>query len=160
MVRALFFAANLLAVFSQERLYYTKEYGVGMFDYLIGKSVGRDEGRNSVDNRARADADVARINASQSQDAALAIALALRNTREELAVMRKRFYREREKRFSWQRTAEARRLSLNERGVSVETIYAEQNRILNDPSRKDAIVQFLKRESAKIDAEFETPSSS
>lgn len=132
---------------------------MGMMDYLIGKSVGRGEGQNNVDNRARVDADIARIDAAQSQDAALAIALALKNTREELAVTRKRFYKERKERFEWQKTAEARKLSLNERGVSDEAIYADQKRILNDPSRKDAMIRFLDKESAMIDAEFETPSS-
>lgn len=136
---------------------------MGMMDYLLGKSVGRDEGRNQADDSARiaaeGSADVARIHAAQSQDAALAIALALKNTREELAVTRKRFYKERKERFEWQKTAEARKLSLNERGVSDEAIYADQKRILNDPSRKEAMIRFLDRESAMIDAEFETPSS-
>jgi len=134
---------------------------MGMMDYLIGKNVGREEARNSPDSgaahRAEMDAIQAQSTADQAQNTALAIALALKQTREELEVTRKRFYREREKRFSWQRTAELRKLSLVERGATFDDIMADQSRIARLPGVQDDLVARLEKESAKIDAEFEAP---
>ncbi|MCR2829398.1 hypothetical protein NR402_03755 [Acidithiobacillus ferrooxidans] len=132
---------------------------MGMMDYIIGKNVGREEARNSQDSgaahRAEMDAIQSQGTADQAQNTALAIAIALKQTREELGIMRKRFYREREKRFSWQRTAELRKLSLVERGATLADIKADQDRIVMLPGVQDDLVARLEKESAKIDAEFE-----
>lgn len=131
---------------------------MGMMDYLIGKNVGREEARNSPDSgaahHAEMDAIQARSTADQAQNTALAIALALKQTREELGVMRKRFYKERQKRLNWQVTAEARKLSLLKHGLTDDQILAEQRDILADTNLRVLIDQKADAETAKIDAEF------
>ena len=134
---------------------------MGMMDYLIGKNVGREEARNSPDSgaahHAEMDAIQARGTADQAQNTALAIALALKQTREELAITKKRFYKERRERFAWQRTAELRKLSLVERGATLAEIQADQCRIVTLPGVEEELQARLKKESNEIDAEFEDP---
>jgi hypothetical protein len=131
-----------------------RSMNMGVMDYLIGKNVGREESRNNVDNRSRVDAEIARCHAAQSQDAALAIALALKNTREELAVTKKRFFKERQERKNWQKTAEFRKLSLLNHGLTEEQIYAEQNQFFTDKEVNGRTNQKINAESAELDAEF------
>lgn len=131
---------------------------MGMMDYIIGKNVGREEGRNSPDSgaahRAEIDAIQARGAADQAQDAALAIAMALKQTREELATVRKRFYRERRERRGWQRTAELRKLSLMEKaGMSANDVYDDQDRVSKLPGVSEHMNQFLDGEDKEIDAD-------
>ncbi len=147
---------------------------MGVMDYLIGKGAGRNEGRvESYDKgkhyaemdaiASRGEAEVAQINAQQSQTAALAIAIELRNTREELAITRKRFFKERQKRKGWQKSAEFRKLSLLNRGVTEEQIYAEQDQFSADKEINGRTNQKIDAVSAELDAEFTdetTPSTS
>ena len=134
---------------------------MGMMDYLIGKNVGREEARNSPDSgaahHAEMDAIQARSTADQAQNTALAIALALKQTREELAITKKRFYRERNERRAWQQTAEFRKLSLLKRGLTEEQVFAEQDEfyaLSNESELRKGIAKSIDAESAEIDAEM------
>ena len=135
---------------------------MGMMDYIIGKNVGREEARNSQDSgaahRAEMDAIQARGTADQAQNTALAIAIALKQTREELEVTRKRFYRERQDRMAWRKAAEFRKLSLLKHGLTEEQIYAEQRELSADVGINTMTDKKILDETAKIDAEFENRS--
>ena len=131
---------------------------MGMMDYIIGKNVGREEARNSQDSgaahRAEMDAIQARGTADQAQNTALAIAIALKQTREELEVTRKRFYRERRERRGWQRTAEFRKLSLMEKaGMTADDVYEDQDRVSDLPGVSEHMKQFLDGQDKEIDTD-------
>lgn len=133
---------------------------MGIMDFLVGKEIGTQQARNKQQNadtavrRARHDADVAEMQVDYSHNAALAIAIELKNTREELAITRKRFFKERQERKNWQKTAEFRKLSLLNHGLTEEQIYAEQNQFFTDKEVNGRTNQKIDAESAELDAEF------
>lgn len=130
---------------------------MGMMDYLIGKNVGRTEGKNS--GASQADVDSAYAGAAETGALFWQIARQRDELQAENALLKKRFYREREKRYSWQRTAGMRKLSLNNRGVSDEQIYAEQGQFGNDPEFNAKNKAAAIREDELIDKEFIAPQS-
>ncbi|WP_215843282.1 hypothetical protein HHS34_005675 [Acidithiobacillus montserratensis] len=133
---------------------------MGIMDFLVGKEIGTQQARNKQQNadtavrRARHDADVAEMQVDYSHNAALAIAVELKNTREELAITRKRFFKERQERKAWRKTAEFRKLSLLNHGLTEEQIYAEQDMFDNNPEIDGRTDRIIDSDTAKIDAEF------
>lgn len=127
---------------------------MGMMDYLIGKNVGRTEGKNQQDRAARLEAIQQRNAKISIQQDALALADALHSAREELTIMKKRFYREREARKTWQKGAEFRKLSLLKRGATESEMYAEQQEFYKTPELDNLVNEKINAESAKLDAEM------
>ncbi|MCR2829400.1 MAG: hypothetical protein ACYCQH_08375 [Acidithiobacillus ferrooxidans] len=123
---------------------------MGMMDYIIGKNVGRESGRatdSAAVSNAQQDAHDAEIGEIQMQTQVYRL-IGTVNT------LTKRFTRERQERRNWQLTAEARKLSMKQMGMTEAQVIAKQKEILADPVLRAQIDRNLDAETAEIDAEL------
>lgn len=125
---------------------------MGMMDYLIGKNVGRTEGKNS--GASQADVDSAYAGAAETGALFWQVVRQRDELQAENVLLKKRFYRERKERRMWQGAAEVRKLSLMKKNnMTPDEVYDEQAAIRSQPGMMDHIIEFVNKEDAEIDNE-------